>query len=125
MSGCGVNGEGAITETKCETFSQFCHFNFQQILQYFELFVENTLRLAQKYAKIFVRELFVPKGEQFPGKEVREKLYITASLEEKIISKDNYMRIFSRPMVAIMIIILQYFSQQARSVSLSYVNKEK
>ena len=81
--------------------------------------------MAQKYAKIFVRELFVPKGEQFPGKEVREKLYITASLEEKIISKDNYMRIFSRPMVAIMIIILQYFSQQARSVSLSYVNKEK
>ena len=34
------------------------------------------------------------------------------------------MKIFSRPMEAIMFIILQYFSQQARSVSMSYVNKE-
>ena len=76
MSGCGVNGEGAITETKCETFSQFCHFNFQRILQYFELFVENTLRLAQKYAKIFVRENYLfPKANSFPVTKF-EKNYI-------------------------------------------------
>ena len=84
MSGCGDNGEGAITETKCEIFSQFCHFNFQQILQYFELFVENTLHLAQKYAKILVRANYLLPKAKFPDNEVREKMYITASLEERL-----------------------------------------
>ena len=38
MSVCGDNGEGGIKETKCEIFWPFCPFNFQRILQFFELF---------------------------------------------------------------------------------------
>ena len=67
------------------------------------LYINNSLHLAQKYVRIFVRG--------FSRKPV--------SFEEQIMSADKYPSIFSRQMEAIVFIILQTFSQ--RDVSIAVV----
>ena len=69
-------------------------------------YINNSLHLARKYAQIFVRGRYL----------FRE--------EEQIMSKDKYLSIFFKSNWARLLCLLsfKYFSQHARSASLSYVN---
>jgi len=106
MRGCGDNGEGNQRDKI---------WNFLAILPtdtpvaWTFRYINNTLHLAQKYSKIFVRRNYLFwKATSFPRTRVEEN-YTYCELQEKIISRDKYMRIFLHQMEAIVFIILQIF----------------
>ena len=69
-------------------------------------YINNSLNLARKYARIFVRDIICSeKGTVFRERSSRK----TVSFEEQIMSKDKYPSIFSPQMETIVFIILQIF----------------
>ena len=74
-------------------------------------YTNNSLHLARKYARIFVRGHYLfREANSFS----RAKLEETVSYEEQIMSKNKYPSIFSAQMEAIVFIILKSFSQRAQ-----------
>ena len=70
------------------------------------LLINNSLHLARKYARIFVRGHYLFRvANSFRERSSRK----TVSYEEQIMSKDKYPSIFSPQMEAIVFIILQIF----------------
>ena len=70
-------------------------------------YINNSLHLARKYARIFVRghDLF-RVANSFPRERSSRK---TVSYKKQIMSKDKYSSLFSPQMEAIVFIILQIF----------------
>ena len=72
------------------------------------MYINDSLHLASKYARIIVRG-HVPRSEQF-----------SVSFEEQVMSKDKFPSIFSRQMEAIWFIILQTFFATRAIIVLRY-----
>ena len=82
---------------------QFHRFDW---LSGYGIYINNSLHLARKYARIFVRGHYLFRvANSFRERSSRK----TVSYEEQIMSKDKYPSIFSPQMEAIVFIILQIF----------------
>ena len=69
-------------------------------------YINNSLHLARKYARIFVRgHYLLREANSFRERSSRK----TVSFEEQIMSKDKYPSIFSPQMETIVFIFLQIF----------------
>ena len=77
----------------------------------FRRYINNSLRLARKYARIYVRGLICSEKQTVFREGNWRK---TVSFEEQIMSKDKYSSMFLPQMEAIVFIILQIvFATQA------------
>ena len=80
------------------------HLYFLAYTGAFRQYINNSLRLARKYARTFVLGLICPEKQTVFREGSWRK---TVSFEEQIMSKDKYSSIFLPQMEAIVFIILQ------------------
>jgi len=85
--------EKASKREKMRTFLAILPFQFPTNTPVFGIFgyIKNTSIWRKKHAKIFVRGNYLfQTTNSFPRNGAPEKLYITVSFDDKILSKKNY-----------------------------------